>query len=641
MFWKTGCNCFPIIELMILSGKNEENTRMKKAKQCLIALLSGALLAITVLSGCGQSQKAVSKNDDHLTVYLWENRLMKNIVPYIHEQFPDQDIEFITGNNDTDLYSYFEEHGELPDIITVRRFSGKDAQDLEPYLMDFASYDVVSRYYSYALQYYKNSKDEIQWLPICGIPQTIIANKTLFEQYGIKIPKNYKEYAQACQQFYDNGIKPYSLDLAEDWSAHEVIQTGAIGEFMSLDGIEWRSSAESASGDIAFDDALWKRIFSETSQFLKDSHFGKEDINIDINTGTQMFVEGKSAMFHGHPTVMQQLQKQMDAELTRIPYFSQTSDESYVYMTPSLNIAFNKNLEKDREKLDTALDVLDCMISEEGQKLIADGSGVISLNTDVPTMMQDVPGLEEEINHNAVYIRYSAQKSFDASLEAVHGLLSGEMDETQAYDTFRSVMNRKDPEEKATVNFENEYSISLNDRNGRDAASSILTTIREENDAQLALAPYYYFTSSMYKGECTSSRVGMMTAKSSDTALYVAKINGKQVYGLVENYLADADENFYVTNKYELPIASGMKMIVNQAASGFSLKDLTVNDKKIDKEKEYSILLTDTTMSVLKKINPKCEIEQLKDTTLSSAWTEAMSNGQQPSAPEDYIEVEQ
>ena len=614
---------------------------MKKAKQCLTALLPGVLLAITVLSGCGQSQKAVSKNDDHLTVYLWENRLMKNIVPYINEQFPDQDIEFITGNNDTDLYSYFEEHGELPDIITVRRFSGKDAQDLEPYLMDFASYDVVSRYYSYALQYYKNSKDEIQWLPICGIPQTIIANKTLFEQYGIKIPKNYKEYAQACQQFYDNGIKPYSLDLAEDWSAHEVIQTGAIGEFMSLDGIEWRSSAESASGDIAFDDALWKRIFSETSQFLKDSHFGKEDINIDINTGTQMFVEGKSAMFHGHPTVMQQLQKQMDADLIRIPYFSQTSDESYVYMTPSLNIAFNKNLEKDREKLDTALDVLDCMISEEGQKLIADGSGVISLNTDVPTMMQDVPGLEEEINNNAVYIRYSAQKSFDASLEAVHGLLSEEMDETKAYDTFRSVMNRKDPEQKATVNFENEYSISLNDRNGRDAASSILTTIREENEAQLALAPYYYFTSSMYKGECTSSRVGMMTAKSSDTALYVAKINGKQVCELVENYLAEADENFYVTNKYELPIASGMKIIVNQAESGFSLKDLTVNDKKIDKEKEYSILLTDTTMSVLKKINPKCEIEQLKDTTLSSAWIEAMSKGQQPSAPEDYIEVEQ
>ncbi len=95
---------------------------MKKAKRCLIAVVSGVLVATAVLSGCGQSKKEVSKNDDHLTVYLWENRLMKNIAPYIHEQFPDQDIEFIIGNNDTDLYSYFKEHDELPDIITVRRF---------------------------------------------------------------------------------------------------------------------------------------------------------------------------------------------------------------------------------------------------------------------------------------------------------------------------------------------------------------------------------------------------------------------------------------------------------------------------------------------------------------------------------------
>ena len=613
---------------------------MKKKKRYLAVLVAGVLLATAVLSGCGQSKKEISKNDDHLTVYLWENSLMKNIVPYIQEQFPDHDIEFIVGNNDTDLYSYFEEHGELPDIITVRRFSGTDAQDLQPYLMDFASYDVVSRYYSYALQYYKNSKDEIQWLPICGIPQTIIANKTLFDQYGIKIPENYEEYAQACQQFYDNGIKPYSLDLAEDWSAHEVIQTGAIGEFMSLDGIKWRSSAESASGDIAFDDALWERIFSETNTFLRDSHFTKEDISVDINTATQMFLEGKAAMFHGYPALMEDFQEQMDAELIRIPFFSQISDEAFINMTPSLNIAFNKDLEKDQEKLDLALDVLDCMISEEGQKLIADGSGVISLNIDVPSMMEDVPGLEDEISDNSVYIRYSAQKSFDASLEAVHGLLSGEMDATQAYNVFRNVMNSKDTEEKATVNFEHKYSISLNDKNGRDAASSILTTIRKENDAQLAFAPYYYFTSSVYKGECAGSRVALMTAKSSDTSLYLAKINGKQIHELVREYLTDSNDDFSVTDKYELPIASGMKIVIKDEENKFSLKDIIVNEKKLDEEKEYSILLTETTMSILKKINPECAIEQLNDTTLSSAWVAAMANGQQPSAPEDYIEVE-
>ena len=77
------------------------------------------------------------------------------------------------------------------------------------------------------------------------------------------------------------------MDLGEDWSNNEIIQAVAIGEFTNLDGIEWRNGAETAADEVKFDDVLWKRIFSETSQFLKDSHFGKEDINIDIDTGTR------------------------------------------------------------------------------------------------------------------------------------------------------------------------------------------------------------------------------------------------------------------------------------------------------------------------------------------------------------------
>ena len=109
---------------------------------------------------------------------------------------------------------------------------------------------------------------------------------------------------------------------------------------------------------------------------------------------------------------------------------------------------------------------------------------------------------------------------------------------------------------------------------------------------------------------------------------------------LVENYLDHTEDEFSITNKYELPILSGMKITVQKEENGFLLKDIAVDQEKIDKEKEYSILLTDTTKSILKKINPKCAIEQIGDTTLSSAWIAAMSNGQQPSAPEDYIEVE-
>ena len=39
------------------------------------------------------------------------------------------------------------------------------------------------------------------------------------------------------------------MDLGEDWSNNEIIQAAAIGEFTSLDGIEWRNGAETASDE--------------------------------------------------------------------------------------------------------------------------------------------------------------------------------------------------------------------------------------------------------------------------------------------------------------------------------------------------------------------------------------------------------
>ncbi len=612
---------------------------MKIAKILGICFILICIMAMG-LAGCKVSEKSTKKENKPITVYLWDTDLIKELSPYIHQQFPDEDIEFIAGNNDTDLYSYLQEHGELPDIITVRRFSGTDAKDLRPFLMDFTSYDVVSEYSSYSLQYYKNNDGEINWLPICGIPQTIIANKTLFDRYGVKMPQNYAEYVEACRTFHNNGIKPYALDLAEDWSSHEMIQAGGIGELTSLNGMVWRSEAESALGDIEFDDAMWEKIFAQTVNFLKDSYFTKADLNYDTDAAMKMFTEGKAAMFHGTSTHMQQCKAQMKDELIRLPYFSQKSNEGFIYMTPSLHVAFNKNLESDSKKLEIAMKVLNCMISSEGQKLIANGGSVISFNPSVPSIENDMAGLEDEMKNHSYYIRYSAQKSFAASFKAVVGLLIGSMNEKQAYDAFKSVMNSKDPEAETTVTFEKDYSLSLNNKNGRDAASSILTTVREKNGAQLALAPYYYFTSSIFKGPCTSNRINLMIAnKPNSSSLYLEKLTGSQIKELVERYLTSTDGGFQPACKYELPIASGMKLVADDKA-GIKLKEIMIDGNKIDEDKEYLVLLTDGMISVLEKMNTEHALNRLEGTSLSEAWTESMLGGQQPSEPEDYIEVQ-
>ncbi len=605
---------------------------------------------MTGLIGCGTAGQAVSGSGakagtgtetkagdkDPLTIYLWDTDLLTEFTPYLHEQFPDQEIEVLGGCNDTDLYSYLQEHGELPDIITVRRFSGSDARDLAPYLLDFGAYDVVSEFSSYALQYYKTEDGEINWLPVCGIPQTIIANKTLFDQYGLELPTNYQEYVQVCRTFQENGIKPYALDLQNDWSAHEMIQAGGIGELTSLEGIAWRSAAESSQGDIAFDEALWKRIFSETATLLRDSGFTEDDLSYGIDEAMDLFVSGKAAMYHGTPVNMNACQAQMDAELVRIPYFSQVSNEGFIYMNPSLNIAFRKELESDTEKLDTALQVLECMISEEGQKRIANGASVISFNPKVTSSNEGMTGLEEQIRNNEYYIRYSAQKSFAASYEAVQGLLNGSMTEDEACEAFRTVMNSR-ADSEVSVTLEKSYALSLNEKNGRDAASVILTTVREELGADLALVPWYYFSSSVYQGECSESRLKRMVAYT--PALYQESLSGAELKTLLQTYLTDPGLYFHPGTVYELPIASGMKMRLSKNESGYTLEGLETDGGDIEDTKIYSILLTVDGITALQSLHPEKTYQQLTDTSLSYAWKNAVMNGRQPSAPEDYIEV--
>lgn len=602
-------------------------------------LVTCAIITSFLAGGCGSQKRSAEKNDDHLTVYVWNTNMIKDVVPYIEEQLPDQEIEFIVGNNNVDLYNYLEEHDDLPDMITTRRFSEKDAEVLQPYLLDMGAYNIVSEYYPYALQYYTDSDGAIKWLPVCGIPETIIANKTLFDKYGIELPKNYEEFAECCTRLHENGIKPYTSELAMDWAAHSLIQGAAIDQLSSIDGIEWRSSIESSSDEAAFQDELWKQIFAEVNTFIEDTGLTEEDLDCNLETARERFVNGEAAMFRGTPGVMEYLKANMDSELVRLPYFSQTSDESWIYTYPSFNIALNSELEENEEKLDLAMKVLDCFLSEKGQKLVADGDGMISYNANVASSLDGMTGVEEQVENNAFYIRYASNGSFSGSLQAVTGLLSGQMDESQAYEVFKQEVCSKKKEEPGIIEFQKQYDIGMNDKYGRDSASSILTTVRKSLNMDLAFSPYYYYTSSIYKGSCTKTDANMMIAQNDGTFLWAASLSGAQIRDVIHQYLAGAEGSFHPTNKYELPIASGMKLVLEPEKDLFKLRDIEIEGHPIDEEERYDILLTNDIKAILETTYPDTEIEKL-DANLANAWNSVLADGQQPCEPEDYIEID-
>ena len=609
-------------------------------RRSFIGIMAAAAAAATLPIGCTRSTgENAGQTNSHLVVYLWQDSLLGDLASHIKSQLPDADIEFIVGNNGVDLYCYLQEHGQLPDIITTRRFSAGDANGLQPYLMDFSAYDVVSQYSPTALQYFKNVDGEIQWLPVCGIPETTIVNKTLLDGLGLSVPESYDEFAQLCASLAGQGVKPYVCELSADWACHSLLQGAAIDQFESIDGIEWRNQAESTQGGIAFDGALWTRIFEEVDAFIGDVGLAAEDVACELPEARNAFIEGRAAMFRGTPEVMEYLESQMpDAELVRLPYFSQTSDEGWAYTYASLNVAFNKDLASNKEKLDCALAVLDCMISEEGQRAIAGGAGMISYNVNVPSSLDDgdMSGIKQEMSNNQFYIRYASNNSFPASLHAVQALVGKTASVSEVLETFEDEINAASTDDEA-ITFEATYGIALNDAGGRDAASSILASVRNHLGFDLAFTPYSSYTSSIYQGPCTKTQLRMLTAQNNDTALLKADMPGSAVKELVSEYLAHGSGDFDIDSSYVLPIASGMKLEIAQSESGFSLQGIQVDGKPIDDGHSYSVLLAKDASKVLEAVDPAVSAEKIDGVTLSKAWLQAVADGQQPAVPEDYI----
>ena len=70
---------------------------MKKKKWNKVLPVFLVMVAvISLLSGCG-GKSAEKEDADTITVYLWSTNLYEKYAPYIQEQLPDINVEFVVG----------------------------------------------------------------------------------------------------------------------------------------------------------------------------------------------------------------------------------------------------------------------------------------------------------------------------------------------------------------------------------------------------------------------------------------------------------------------------------------------------------------------------------------------------------------
>ena len=244
---------------------------MKKKR--LISLLLAVVMTAAMLTGCGgQQQSTGSKKTEgkiQISMYLWDRSMLKELSPWLEEKFPEIEFTFIQSFNTIEYYKDLLSRGEeIPDIITCRRFSLNDAAPLAEHLMDLSQTEVAGTFYSSYLEVNRETNGAIRWLPMCAEVDCTMANKDLFDQYGIPLPTNYAEFVAAIDAFEAVGIKGFQSDWNYDYTCLETMQGCAIPELMSLEGTQWRMKYESETEDhqVGLDDTVWPNAYCEANR---------------------------------------------------------------------------------------------------------------------------------------------------------------------------------------------------------------------------------------------------------------------------------------------------------------------------------------------------------------------------------------
>ena len=613
---------------------------MKKKKWNRV--LPGFLVMVTVislLSGCG-GKSAEKEDAETITVYLWSTSLYEKYAPYVQEQLPDINVEFVVGNNNLDFYKFLKENGGLPDIITCCRFSLHDASPLKDSLMDLSTTNAAGAVYDSYLSNFMNEDGSVNWVPVCADAHGFIANKDLFEKYDIPLPTDYESFVFACQAFDKVGIRGFTADYYYDYTCMETLQGLSASELSSVDGRKWRTTYSDPDNTKreGLDSTIWPEAFENMEQFIKDTGLSPADLDMNYDDIVEMYQSGKLAMYFGSSSGVKMFQDQ-GINTTFLPFF-QKNGEKWLMTTPYFQVALNSDLTKDATRRKKAMKVLNTMLSEDAQnRVISDGQDLLSYSQDVNLKLTEyLKDVKPVIEENHMYIRIASNDFFSVSKDVVSKMITGEYDAEQAYQSFNSqLLEEKSASEKVILDSQKSYSNRFHSSGGNVAYSVMANTLRGIYGTDVLIATGNSFTGNVLKAGYTKKMVGSMIMPNSLSA-YSSKMSGAELKETVKNFIEGYEGGFIPFNRGSLPVFSGISVEIKETDDGYTLSKVTKDGKKVQDNDTFTV----TCLAIPKHMKAYPADENIvfdgADTTVKDTWTESVSESNAVLAePKDYI----
>lgn len=618
---------------MVLKGELMKKKSMRNALSLLLVIG----LSVSLMLGCN---KKTTKEKQTIQVYLWTTSLYEKYAPYIQSQLPDVNIEFIVGNNDLDFYTFLDKNGGLPDIITNCRFSLHDASPLKNHLMDLSTTNVAGAVYNSYLNNFMNQDGSVNWLPVCADAHGFVVNKDLFEQYNIPLPTDYDSFVNACKKFEEAGIRGFVSDYMYDYTCMETLQGLSANELSSSAGRKWRTvySDTESTEKVGLDETVWPGAFERLEQFIQDTKLSKDDLALNYDDVMDMFQNAKVAMYFGTSAGVK-INQEHGINTIFLPFFEENS-EGWLMTTPYFQVALNKNLEKDEDRRDDAMKVLNTMLSADAQNIIADGQDTLSYSQDVPLVFTDyLKDVKSAVEENHMYIRIASNDFFRISQDVVSKMIAGEYGAQEAYEDFNAQLKQEDTNEKENIVLapSKSYSSTFECDGGNEAYSVMANTLRSCYQSDVLIVTANSFTANVLQAEYTEKMAGYMIMPNSLSA-YHKQVNGTELTDIVKCFVEGIEGGFVPFNQGSLPVFSGISVEVKEENGCYTLVKMMKDGKRIDDHDTFTLTCLATEKNMTPLLNGDTFTED--EIKVRRTWLDYVSSGNGSLVePEKYITV--
>lgn len=549
-------------------------------------------------------------------------------------------IEFIVGNNDLDFYTFLDKNGGLPDIITNCRFSLHDASPLKNHLMDLSTTNAAGAVYNSYLNNFMNQDGSVNWLPVCADAHGFVVNKDLFEQYNIPLPTDYDSFVNACKKFEEAGIRGFVSDYMYDYTCMETLQGLSANELSSSAGRKWRTaySDQESTEKVGLDETVWPGAFERLEQFIQDTKLSKDDLALNYDDVMDMFQNAKVAMYFGSSAGVK-INQEHGINTIFLPFFEENS-EGWLMTTPFFQVALNKNLEKDEDRRNAAMKVLNTMLSADAQNIIADGQDTLSYSQDVPLVLTDyLKDVKDVVEENHMYIRIASNDFFRISQDVVSKMIAGEYGAQEAYEDFNTQLKQEYTNEKENIVLtpSKAYSSTFECDGGNEAYSVMANTLRNCYQSDVLIATANSFTANVLQAEYTEKMAGYMIMPNSLSA-YHKQVNGTELTDIVKCFVEGIEGGFVPFNQGSLPVFSGISVEVKEENGCYTLVKIMKDGKRIDDHDTFTLTCLATEKNMTPLLNGDTFTED--EIKVRRTWLDYVSSGNGKLVePEKYITV--